>query len=497
MRKGKPSDYALRITHYPLGSQMTEYEAVIGMEVHAELLTKSKMFCACTSDFGGEPNSRTCPVCLGLPGSLPVANKLAVEYVMRAALALNCEINAYSVFHRKNCFYPDMVKNYQISQYDYPIGVNGCIEITVDGITKPIRIRRVHLEEDTGKLIHTGTDESLVDYNRSGVPLMEIVSEADIRSADESREYLVRLRAILTYLGVNDGKMEEGSLRCEPNISIRQKGTEKFGTKTELKNLNSFRAVYRGIDYEIERQEKALQGGGRIIQETRRWDDLRGVTASMRTKEFEQEYRYFPDPDLVPMNFSEQDIEAQRRGLPELPEAKKERFVAEYGIPAYDAEILTNTRAFADFFEETVKLFPEPKTVSNWMMGEFTRLLNAAGIEVTESRIRPKDLAGLLKMISDGVISGKIAKTIFDEMFETGKSPEEIVKAKGMTQVTGEAELYPVVDQVIAENPDVVAKIAAGDAKAMGFLVGQIMKYTQGRANPQVVNKLLRERLAQ
>ena len=476
---------------------MTEYEAVIGMEVHAELLTKSKMFCACTSDFGGEPNSRTCPVCLGLPGSLPVANKLAVEYVMRAALALNCEINAYSVFHRKNYFYPDMVKNYQISQYDYPIGVNGCIDITVDGITKPIRIRRVHLEEDTGKLIHTGTDESLVDYNRSGVPLMEIVSEADIRSADESREYLVRLRAILTYLGVNDGKMEEGSLRCEPNISIRQKGTEKFGTKTELKNLNSFRAVYRGIDYEIERQEKVLQGGGRIIQETRRWDDLRGVTASMRTKEFEQEYRYFPDPDLVPMNFSEQDIEAQRRGLPELPEAKKERFVAEYGIPAYDAEILTNTRAFADFFEETVKLFPEPKTVSNWMMGEFTRLLNAAGIEVTESKIRPKDLAGLLKMISDGVISGKIAKTIFDEMFETGKSPEEIVKAKGMTQVTGEAELYPVVDQVIAENPDVVAKIAAGDAKAMGFLVGQIMKYTQGRANPQVVNKLLRERLAQ
>jgi len=497
MRKGKTSGYVLRITDYALGSQMTEYEAVIGMEVHAELLTQSKMFCACTSDFGGEPNSRTCPVCLGLPGSLPVANKLAVEYVMRAALALNCEINAYSVFHRKNYFYPDMVKNYQISQYDYPIGVNGCIDITVDGITKPIRIRRVHLEEDTGKLIHTGTDESLVDYNRSGVPLMEIVSEADIRSADESREYLVRLRAILTYLGVNDGKMEEGSLRCEPNISIRQKGTEKFGTKTELKNLNSFRAVYRGIDYEIERQEKALQGGGRIIQETRRWDDLRGVTASMRTKEFEQEYRYFPDPDLVPMNFSEQDIQVQRRALPELPEAKKERFVAEYGIPAYDAEILTNTRAFADFFEETVKLFPDAKTVSNWMMGEFTRLLNAAGIEVTESRIRPKDMAGLLKMISDGVISGKIAKTIFDEMFETGKSPDEIVKARGMTQVTGEAELYPVVDQVIAENPDVVAKIAAGDAKAMGFLVGQIMKYTQGRANPQVVNKLLRERLVQ
>ena len=475
---------------------MTEYEAVIGMEVHAELLTKSKMFCDCTSDFGGQPNSRTCPVCLGLPGSLPVANKLAVEYVMRAALALNCEINAYSIFHRKNYFYPDMVKNYQISQYDYPIGSNGCIDITVDGVTKPIRIRRVHLEEDTGKLIHTGTDESLVDYNRSGVPLMEIVSEADILSADEAREYLVRLRAILTYLGVNDGKMEEGSLRCEPNVSIRPKGTQKFGTKTELKNLNSFRAVYRGVDYEIERQEKVLQGGGRVIQETRRWDDARGVTSTMRTKEVEQEYRYFPDPDLVPMTFTEKDIEAQRSALPELPEAKKERFVRDYDIPVYDAEILTNTSAFADFFEETVKAFPEAKTVSNWMMGDFTRLLNAGNMEIEQSKIEPKDLTGLLKMIADGVISGKIAKTVFEEMFETGKSPQEIVKAKGMTQVTGEAELYPVVDQVIAENPDVVAKINAGDEKAMGFLVGQIMKYTQGRANPQVVNKLLRERLA-
>ena len=475
---------------------MTEYEPVIGMEVHAELLTKSKMFCRCTAEFGGEPNSRTCPVCLGLPGCLPVANKLAVEYVMRSALALNCDISGYSIFHRKNYFYPDMVKNYQISQYDYPIGRNGWIDITVDGVTKRIGIRRVHLEEDTGKLIHTGTDESLVDYNRSGVPLMEVVSEADILSADEAREYLVRLRAILTYLGVNDGKMEEGSLRCEPNVSIRGKGSQVLGTKTELKNLNSFRAVYRGVDYEIERQEKVLQGGGRIIQETRRWDDVRGVTAKMRTKEVEQEYRYFPDPDLVPMSFTKQDIEEQRRALPELPEAKKERFIAEYGIPVYDAEILTNTGAFADFFEETAKLFPEPKTVSNWMMGDFTRLLNAAGIEVTESKVRPKDLAALLKMIPEGVISGKIAKSIFEEMFETGESPEEIVKAKGMTQVTGEAELYPVVDQVISENPDVVAKIAAGDEKAMGFLVGQIMKYTQGRANPQVVNKLLRERLA-
>ena len=476
---------------------MPEYEAVIGMEVHAELLTESKMFCWCSADFGGAPNSRTCPVCLGLPGSLPVANKKAVEFVMRSALALNCEVSEYSIFHRKNYFYPDMVKNYQISQYDYPIGRNGWIDITVDGTTKRIRIRRVHLEEDTGKLIHAGGGESLVDYNRSGVPLMEIVTEADIRSADEAREYLVRLRAILTYLGVNDGKMEEGSLRCEPNISIRPKGQEEFGTKTELKNLNSFRAVYHGVDFEIARQQKVLQEGGKIIQETRRWDDERGATASMRVKEFEQEYRYFPDPDLVPMNLSKEWVNEQRAELPELPEAKVQRFVEQYGLSVYDAEALTNTRAFADFFEETVKLYNDPKTVSNWMKGDFTRLLNAAGIEITESKIKPKDLANMLKLISEGVISGKIAKSVFEEMFETGKSPDEIVKAKGMTQISGEAELYPVVDQVIFENPDVVAKIKAGDEKAMGFLVGQIMKYTQGRANPQLVNKLLRDRLAE
>jgi len=475
---------------------MAEYEPVIGIEVHAELLTESKMFCDCSADFGGAPNSRTCPVCLGLPGSLPVANKKAVEYVIRTALALNCEITEHSIFHRKNYFYPDLPKNYQISQYDNPIGRNGWIDITVDGETKRIGIRRVHLEEDTGKLIHAGGDESLIDYNRSGVPLMEIVSEADIRSADEAREYLIRLRAILTYLGVNDGKMEEGSLRAEPNISLRPKGTEKFGTKTELKNLNSFRAVYRGLDYEIERQSRVLEEGGKIVQDTRRWDDVRGVTASMRSKEFEQEYRYFPDPDLVPMHFAREFVEEQRRALPELPEAKKERFIRDYGLPPYDAEILTNTRAFADFCEETVKAFNEPKTVSNWMMGDFTRMLNAAGIEVTESKVKPADLAGMLRMMSEGMISGKIAKSVFEEMFETGKSPEEIVKAKGMTQITSEAEIYPIVDRVIAENPRIVQDFLGGKEKSFGFLVGQVMKYTQGRASPEVVNRLLRERLA-
>ena len=475
---------------------MAEYEPVIGIEVHAELLTESKMFCDCSADFGGAPNSRTCPVCLGLPGSLPVANKKAVEYVIRTALALNCEITEHSIFHRKNYFYPDLPKNYQISQYDNPIGRNGWIDITVDGETKRIGIRRVHLEEDTGKLIHAGGNESLIDYNRSGVPLMEIVSEADIRSADEAREYLIRLRAILTYLGVNDGKMEEGSLRAEPNISLRPKGTEKFGTKTELKNLNSFRAVYRGLDYEIERQSRVLEEGGKIVQDTRRWDDVRGVTASMRSKEFEQEYRYFPDPDLVPMRFAKEFIEEQRAALPELPEAKKERFIREYGLPPYDAEILTNTRAFADFYEEAVKAFNEPKTVSNWMMGDFSRLLNAAGIDIAESKVKPAALAGMLKMVSEGTISGKIAKSVFQEMFETGKSPEEIVRAKGLTQITSEAEIYPIVDQVIAENPGIVRDFLGGKEKSFGFLVGQVMRYTQGRANPEVVNRLLRERLA-
>ncbi len=478
---------------------MTEYEGVIGMEVHAELLTESKMFCDCSAEFGGAPNSRTCPVCLGLPGALPVANRKAVEYVVRTALALNCEVSRHSIFHRKNYFYPDLPKNYQISQYgDTPIGVNGWIDITVGDETRRIRIRRVHLEEDTGKLIHApGSDESLIDFNRSTVPLMEIVSEADIHSAEEAREYLVRLRAIVTYLGVNDGKMEEGSLRCEPNISVREKGTHMLGTRTELKNLNSFRAVYRGSDYEIARQSKVLQDGGKIIHETRRWDDANGVTVMMRTKEFEQEYRYFPEPDLVPMEFTQEYVEAQRKALPELPEEKKCRFVDQYGLSEYDAEALTNTRAFADYFEDTVKAYNEPKTISNWMTGDFTKALNSAGIDISESKVKPADLAAMLRLIADGTISGKIAKSVFEEMFETGASADDVVKKKGLTQISSDAEIYPVVDKVLAENADVVAKIAAGDERAMGFLVGQVMKYTQGRANPGAVNKILRDRLAE
>lgn len=476
---------------------MTEYEPVIGMEVHAELLTNSKMFCSCSADFGGEPNTRTCPVCLGLPGALPVANKRAVEYVVRAALALNCTISEHSLFHRKNYFYPDLPKNYQISQYDYPIGQNGWIDISVGEEVKRIRIRRVHLEEDTGKLIHseTNANESYLDYNRSGVPLMEIVSEADITNADEAREYLVKLRSILTYLGVTDGKMEEGSLRCEPNISVRPVGQKEFGTKTELKNLNSFRAVFYGVDYEIKRQIKLLNEGGKVVQETRRWDDAKGVTAPMRTKEMEQEYRYFPDPDLVPMVLSKAFIDEQRMCLPELPEAKKLRFINQFGLPEYDASILIETREFALYFEETVDAGAEPKAVSNWMMGDLTRLMNAAGVGITDVRIPPIYFAELLSMIDKGVISGKIAKSVFDEMFETGKSPKDIVEAKGMTQITDEGEILKAVDQVISENPRVVADIRGGKDKSIAFLVGQVMKLTKGRANPQLVNELLRKRI--
>lgn len=476
---------------------MIEYEPVIGMEVHAELLTNSKMFCSCNADFGGAPNTRTCPVCLGLPGALPVPNKKAVEYVVKAALALNCTISEHSVFHRKNYFYPDLPKNYQISQYDYPLGRNGWIDINVNGKVKRIGINRVHLEEDTGKLIHseTNANESYLDYNRGGLALMEIVSDADIRSADEAREYLVKLRAILTYIGVNDGKMEEGSLRCEPNVSVRPVGQEKFGTKTELKNLNSFRAVYRGVEYEIERQIELLNAGEKVMQETRRWDDIRGVTSPMRSKEVEQEYRYFPDPDLIPMHLDAEFIEGQRSLLPELPEAKLARFISEFNLPEYDAEILTESRETAQYFEDTVSAGGDPKTVSNWIMGDLTRLMNSAGIGINDIKIKPKFLAELIAMIEKGTISGKIAKSVFDEMFETGKSPSDIVKSKGMTQITDESEILKAVDQVIAENPKVVEDILGGKDKSIGFLVGNVMKLTKGRANPQLVNELLNKRI--
>ena len=475
---------------------MADYEASIGMEVHAELLTRSKMFCGCRNAFGGEPNTRCCPVCLGLPGSLPVMNRTAVEHVMRTALALNCTINDDARFDRKNYFYPDLPKGYQISQYDRPIGVNGWLDISMNGIATRVRIRRVHLEEDTGKLVHVGSGETEVDFNRSGVPLMEIVTEfpPDMHTAEEAREYLTRLRSILTYIGVSDGKMEEGSLRCEPNLSVRIAGAESYGTKTEIKNLNSFRAVYRGIDYEIQRQINILESGRKVAQETRGWNEARGETFPQRSKEVEQEYRYFPEPDLVPLRISEAWIDDIRATMPELPDAARARFIADYGLPEYDADILTQTRASAMFFEEAARVSGDPKSVSNWMMGDMARLLNASNQEISQTRISPGYLATLIGLIADGAVSGKMAKGIFDEMFETGADPKSLAEKHG-PQISDTTALRGIIDRAIEENRPVYDALVKGDEKKFGFLVGQIMRMSQGKANPQEANRLLKERI--
>jgi len=479
------------------------YEAVIGMEVHAELLTKSKMFCACSAEFGGEPNTRCCPVCLGLPGALPVANRQAVEFVVKAAMALNCEINRETFFHRKNYFYPDLPKGYQISQYgDTPIGVRGHVEIeTEDGRTKRIGIRRVHLEEDTGKLMHSTPDTSEVDYNRSTVPLMEIVTEHDprpgfdqINTAFEAREYITRLRQILTYLGVCDGKMEEGSLRCEPNVSIRPIGSSDYGTRTELKNLNSFRAVFRGLEYEIRRQVDVVESGGSIVHETRRWDDVNEETATMRGKELEQEYRYFPEPDLLPFTFDEGQLVSIRTSIPEMPLERKRRFVQQ-GLSEADAATLTAEKATADWFEEACTAYGDPKVVANWMLSELLRLLNQSGASLASCGVRPDGLAELLRLVDEGTISGKIAKSVFEEMFTSGKSAAAIVEDSGQTQISDEAVLAEAVRKVIAANERVANDVRAGKDKSIGFLVGQVMKETGGRANPQMVNALLQQEL--
>lgn len=481
---------------------MIEYEPVIGMEVHVELQTISKMFCGCKVDFGGEPNTRCCPVCLGLPGSLPVVNERAIELMIKAALALNCSIAPQCIFHRKNYYYPDLPKNYQISQYDNPLGVNGWLEITVGGKTKKIAIRRVHMEEDTGKLLHVEGNKSHVDYNRSGVPLMEIVTQNpppegfdQIESAEEAREYLQKLRQILVYLGVSDCKMEEGSMRCEPNISIKPRGQVEFGTKTEIKNLNSFRAVYMGVDYEIKRQEKALNEGGKIVQETRRWDDARGITASMRSKEFEQEYRYFPDPDLVPMQFAADYVEKLRSELPELPMAKVRRFVEDYGIPETDAETLADTRELADFYDACARLSKDPKAVANWLTGEFLRLVNATGTAIAETKLTPQRICELVDLVESGTINRNTGKSVFGEMFETGKNAAEIVKAKGLEQVSDTDEIEAAVDRVIAANPGEAERFKNGEDRLLGWFVGQVMREMKGKANPSVVNKLLAEKL--
>jgi aspartyl-tRNA(Asn)/glutamyl-tRNA(Gln) amidotransferase subunit B len=473
------------------------YEVVIGVEVHAQLRTKSKMFCGCGTTFGLSANSQTCPVCLGLPGTLPVINKAAVEMAVRAGLALRCTIRADNRFARKNYFYPDLPKGYQISQYEAPICEHGSIEIAVGNATKRVRIRRAHLEEDAGKNVHeTGTSRSRVDLNRAGTPLLEIVTEPDMHSADEAVAYLKALRDILMYLDVCDGNMDEGSFRCEPNLSVRPLGQQEFGTKVELKNINSFKFVKDAIEYEIKRQTKALSQGEKIRQETRLWNIERGETAVMRSKEEAHDYRYFPDPDLVPLKLDRDWIEEFKVSLPELPAARARRFVNDYELPEYDAGVLTASKGIADYFEACVKLFNQPKTVSNWVMGELTRELNNSGTDVTASPVPPSRLVGLLRMVDQGVISLKVARETFPELFRSGKTPEAIVREKGLTQLSDEGTLGTLVDEVIANNPAQVAQFKEGKQQVLGFLVGQVMKASGGKANPGKVNELLKKKLS-
>ncbi len=475
---------------------MAEYEAAIGMEVHAELLTESKMFCGCRNAFGGEPNTRCCPVCLGLPGALPVINRKAVEHVIRTALALNCTINPAAKFDRKNYFYPDLPKGYQISQYDRPIGFNGWLDIEVGGEVTRVRIRRVHLEEDTGKLMHLPSGDSAVDYNRAGVPLMEIVTDfpPDMRSAEQARAYLVALRSILTYTGASDGRMEEGSLRCEPNLSVRPRGYEGFGAKTEIKNLNSFRAVQRGIEYEIARQTGILESGEAVRQETRGWNDARQETFAQRSKEDEQEYRYFPEPDLPPLMIGDDWIESIRQRMPELPAAARERLMRDYGLRAAEADWLTQSPATAAYFTEASRACGKPAQVATWMMGDFARLLNASGTAIEQSSVTPDRLGRLLSLVEAGSISGKMAKTFFERMFETGATPDALLAEHG-SQVTDEATLAALVDQVIGAEPAVWEAICAGDERKLTYVMGQVMKLSRGKANPQQTRQLLQDRL--
>ncbi len=472
------------------------YEAVIGLEVHAQMLTETKIFCGCSTKFGGEPNTQTCPVCIGMPGVLPVLNKKALEYAIKTGLAMNCKISKYSRFARKNYFYPDLPKGYQISQYELPICENGYIEIIVDGYVKKIGITRIHMEEDAGKNIHEETGQySFVDLNRAGVPLMEIVSEPDIRSPQEAVAYMKKLRTILRYLGVCDGNMEQGSLRCDANVSVRPLGQEGFGVKVEIKNINSFKFVEKALEYEIKRQIKVLTEGGKIIQETRLWNSNSGITESMRGKEEAHDYRYFPEPDLVPIVVDQKWIDEIKAQLPELPDIRRERFVSVYGLPKNDADFLTSEKALADWYEEAVKLGGQPKAVANWIMGDMMRFLNEDNKTIEECTLRPSQLVGLLKLIDNGTISGKIAKIVFEEIYKTGNDAERIVKEKGLVQISDASEIEKVVDDVISKSLKEVERYKAGEEKLMGFFVGQVMKLTKGKANPQIVNELLKKKL--
>ncbi|NWL89139.1 MULTISPECIES: Asp-tRNA(Asn)/Glu-tRNA(Gln) amidotransferase subunit GatB [unclassified Paenibacillus] len=476
----------------------SKYETVIGLEVHVELHTKSKIFCGCSTEFGAPPNSHTCPVCLGHPGVLPVLNRQAVDYAMKAAMALNCEIGDVCKFDRKNYFYPDSPKAYQISQFDQPIGLNGYIDIEMDGYTKRIGITRLHLEEDAGKLTHVdGGYASLVDFNRVGTPLVEIVSEPDISTPEEAKAYLEKLRAIMQYCDVSDVKMEEGSMRCDANISLRPHGQKEFGIRAELKNMNSFRGVQRGLEYEQYRQAEILDEGGEVVQETRRWDDSQGKTFSMRGKEEAHDYRYFPDPDLVKLYIDEDWKARIRASIPELPDARKARYTKDYGLPDYDAAVITSSKPLADLFESSLEHTSDAKSVSNWMMGELLGYLNSNGLELAAVKLTGQGLGEMVNLIEKGTISSKIAKTVFKEMLQSGKLPQQIVEEQGLVQISDEGAILAIVQEVVANNPASVQDYQAGKEKAIGFLVGQVMKQSKGKANPGLVNKLLIEVLKQ
>jgi len=473
------------------------YEIVIGLEVHTQLLTKSKMFCSCSTDYASAPpNTCVCPICLGMPGVLPVINEKAIKYTVMTALALNCTIPEYTKFDRKNYFYPDLMKGYQISQYDAPIGKGGWLAIDSNGTRKKINITRVHLEEDVSKLWHKG-DYSLIDVNRSGVPLMEIVSEPEISSPEEARDYLIKLHNILRYLGVSTGNMEEGSFRCDANISIRPLDSRELLPKVEVKNMNSFKAVYQALEYESRRQKKVLEEGGELVQETRGWIEEAGITVTQRTKEYADDYRYFPEPDLPPLVLDRAWIEEIRARLPELPEARRDRFMTQYGLPLYDANILTNSRAMADYLENCVKLMDpsKAKMVSNWLLGDFSRLLNATNTEIENAKISPKHLAEMLDLVDNGTISGPAAKAVLEEMFRTGKRASEIITEKKLSQISDASEIREAVKQVIANNSEAVADYGSGKQQALTFIIGQVMKATRGRANPGVVREIIIQEL--